>query len=310
MRFLSNKTTAKVVSVFVAIIIWMYVISVENPTTAVTFRDVPVTVLNEEQLNNSGYSLINISDTTIGVKIEGRRSDVATITSKDITATIDVSNINLSGKYMTDIKVSVKADGVLVKSVDKKQTEVYVDTIKSVEVPVIINTSGLPKDTFKLGELISSVEKVIVKGPGGIINKIASAKVNVDLTDVEETINQICPIKLYDYTDKEIDLTYLSLTNQESTISASIIHTVESEIKPDYTAEYDLSGYEVTINPKTITVEAEKDFNGVIYTKPITLESIDGSFTIEAELNIPPTVKVNEGTPKTAVIEFKQITEE
>lgn len=307
MRFLSNKTTAKVVSVFVAIIIWMYVVSVENPTTTLTYRDIPVTVLNEEQLNNSGYSLISVTDTAIDVKVEGRRTDVSTVTSKDIIATIDVSNINLSGKYMTDIKVSVKADGVMVKSVEQKQTEVYVDTIKSVEVPVTVNTTGMPKGNFKVGELKSSVEKITVKGPGGIINKISTAKVNVDLTDVDENINRIYPVKLYDYADKEIDLTYLSLTSHEATVSAAVIHTVEAEIRPDFTSE--ISGYEITIKPDKITVEAEKEFDGVIYTKPITVENSESTFTIESELNIPPTVKTGGETPKTVLIEFKQITE-
>ena len=50
-NFLKNNLSLKIISVIVAIILWLYAVSELNPETTKTITDVPVEVINMDALN-------------------------------------------------------------------------------------------------------------------------------------------------------------------------------------------------------------------------------------------------------------------
>ena len=305
MRFLSNKTVAKVVSALIAITMWMYVVSVENPQTEIYLKDIPIIVVNEAALNGYSLNLINMADKSVSVKVEGRRSDVSAVSSKDITATADLSGITLPGKYMINVDVYLDADGVSVKEKDVKKTEIYVDTVKAIEIPIEIKTNGMPKEGFLAGTGNGSAEKIVVKGPGGIINKIASASASVDVSGATENINVLSSVELFDYSGNIISDEYLSLSVDDITVNISILKEHEVPIIPVYSKEYDLSEYEVVVTPATVMAKTESAFSGGINTLPITInENMERDFVKEVQLDVPATVEIKE-IPDRILVEFK-----
>jgi len=308
MKLLSNKTAAKIVSVLIAVLTWMYVVSVENPSTEISFRDVPVTVLNESKLSDYGLKLIDSGQKDINVRVEGRRSDVALMTANDITATIDVSDIKISGKYMLDIKIDTNADGISLKRSDVQKTEVYVDAVRSINQNVNVKTNGLPKNGYVIGETAVSMESVEITGPSGIINKIASASVEVNVEGVDSKITRLCPIKLYELSGDEIDTKYLSLSSEDITVNLDILKEHSLEIIPVYSENYDLSQYEVVVTPQSVTAVTEKGYTGGINTVPITLSKSEldrgETFTKKVKLEVPATIEIKQEVDKVTV-EFR-----
>ena len=308
MKLLSNKTAAKIVSVLIAVLTWMYVVSVENPSTEISFRDVPVTVLNESKLSDYGLKLIDSGQKDINVRVEGRRSDVALMTANDITATIDVSDIKISGKYMLDIKIDTNADGISLKRSDVQKTEVYVDAVRSINQNVNVKTNGLPKNGYVIGETAVSMESVEITGPSGIINKIASASVEVNVEGVNSKITRLCPIKLYELSGDEIDTKYLSLSSEDITVNLDILKEHSLEIIPVYSENYDLSQYEVVVTPQSVTAVTEKGYTGGINTVPITLSKSEldrgETFTKKVKLEVPATIEIKQEVDKVTV-EFR-----
>ena len=308
MKLLSNKTAAKIVSVLIAVLTWMYVVSVENPTTEISFRDVPVTVLNESKLSDYGLKLIDSGQKDINVRVEGRRSDVALMTANDITATIDVSDIKISGKYMLDIKIDTNAEGVNLKRSDVQKTEVYVDAVRSINQNVNVKTNGLPKNGYVIGETAVSMESVEITGPSSIINKIASASVEVNVEGVDAKITRLCPIKLYELSGDEIDTKYLSLSSEDITVNLDILKEHSLDIIPVYSENYDLSQYEVVVTPQSVTAVTEKGYTGGINTVPITLSKSEldrgETFTKKVKLEVPATIEIKQEVDKVTV-EFR-----
>ncbi len=306
MKFLSNKTTAKIVSVLVAILTWMYVISVENPKTEISFRDIPITVLNESRLNDYGLKLIDPGEANVDVRIVGRRSDVAMVTAKDISASIDVSKISISGKYMVDVNVSTEMDGVSVSKAEFQKTEVYVDKVRSVNKNINIKTEGLPADGYILGEAAASVSSIEITGPGGVVNKVAAATVMVNTTGTDAKITRICPVKLYDLSGEEIDTKYLSLSAESVTVNIDVSREQELKIIPVYSESYDLSQYEVTVTPETVTAITDANYTGGINTLPLILNELSEgeTFIKKVRLDVPATVEIKQEIG-TVNIEFR-----
>jgi YbbR domain-containing protein len=206
---------------------------------------------------------------------------------------------------MINVDVYLDADGVSVKEKDVKKTEIYVDTVKAIELPIEIKTNGMPKEGFLAGTGNGSAEKIVVKGPGGIINKIASASASVDVSGATENINVLSSVELFDYSGNIISDEYLSLSADDVTISISILKEQELRVVPLYSQDYDLSKYEIEVTPATVMAKTDSAFSGEIHTLPITINEKSGKdFVEEVQLDIPATVEIKE-IPDKISVEFK-----
>ncbi len=56
-RFFQNNLSLKIVSVIIAIILWLYAVSELNPETTISVTDVPVIIENEDVLNKKQLSV-------------------------------------------------------------------------------------------------------------------------------------------------------------------------------------------------------------------------------------------------------------
>ena len=82
--FLSNEIALKVISVIVALVMWMYVMNEKTPQVTYVVRDVPVKLVN---MNEDRFTLKDSSqEFFINVKVRGRRSIVVDLKPEDIDA--------------------------------------------------------------------------------------------------------------------------------------------------------------------------------------------------------------------------------
>ena len=66
----------RVAAIVLAIVLWVYVISVVNPPTTVTVRQVPVTLLNQDYLDDSKLAIAGDGKYTVDVDLSGKRKDL------------------------------------------------------------------------------------------------------------------------------------------------------------------------------------------------------------------------------------------
>ena len=53
-KSLMNKFTLKILSLLIAMLIWLLVVNVQDPITTEIFTDIPVTFVNESYIEKSG----------------------------------------------------------------------------------------------------------------------------------------------------------------------------------------------------------------------------------------------------------------
>ena len=55
---LENKKVNIILALIVAIVLWAYVLGEVNPETTVTVKDVPINFLNQDMLEDTGYTIL------------------------------------------------------------------------------------------------------------------------------------------------------------------------------------------------------------------------------------------------------------
>ena len=57
-----SKKANFAISLILAMILWVYVVGELNPETRKVFRNIPITVMNEQVLANDGLAVVSTSD--------------------------------------------------------------------------------------------------------------------------------------------------------------------------------------------------------------------------------------------------------
>ena len=93
-KSLMNKFTLKILSLLIAILIWLLVMNIENPSITQTYTDIPVTFVNEsyiESMNN--IALMVDGKDSVNVRIRAVSDTIKKLNKENITAVADLTQI-------------------------------------------------------------------------------------------------------------------------------------------------------------------------------------------------------------------------
>src|SRR5690554_3393090 len=98
-NILENNKTMWVLSIAVALLLWMYVISDQNPPTSDNINGIPVEFINQESLEEKGLVISHIEDQFVDIRVFGRRTQLYRINRDAIRVEADLSRLNTKGTH-------------------------------------------------------------------------------------------------------------------------------------------------------------------------------------------------------------------
>lgn len=267
-KSLMNKSTLKILSLLIAILIWVVVKNVQDPMLVKVITRIPVTIVNESYLASKlEVPLLIEGQDTVNVKVKGRESVVKELAREDFTAVADMTQIISMETTPRMVPVKVSCEGLLDSDISVTPGNIQVDIEKqtSVEKIIAVNTGDtVPDKNYEVGVLKANPEKVTISGPESIVNKIDRVVAMVDVSDRKETRTELdSELKIYDKNQDELSekqLSYLDLKeirNNKIKVTAEfwkaqnkISLKAESSGSPKY--GYQVS--EIKLVPDTISI--------------------------------------------------------
>lgn len=300
----------RILSVFVALVVWLYVMSNDSPDHQRTFSGVSIAVENTALLSDNNHLTVisgygNLADITV----TGKKSDVISYSLEDIVASVDVGSITAPGRHQLSVSVTTP-EGCMLQSVYPTSVEVYVDEILTKTIPVKVNITSVQYDqSITLGALTPDVNVVTVSGPASVIEAAETAVVELDLGTVTTSLGARGELKVVTEAGVAIDNPYLTIS--QSSVGVTIPVYVERDLPITVDTKY---GYlnednaEITVVPKTITVRADpKLLTDVESLTVATLDETkltDNNTTRIVSITLPEGVENVSGT-KTASISIR-----
>lgn len=303
-----NKFTLKILSLIIAILIWLLVRNVDDPIIVRTFYEIPVRIENASYFaENLEIPLLVDGKDTVKVRIKGVRSVVNKLKKEDITAVADMTQIISKDTTPIMVPVEVTCTGISDSdiTVRPRNIQVNIEKQKSVEKTIAVSTGDTqPDKDYEIGNLKANPEKVTISGPESIIDRIDKVVALVDVTGRKESNIEIkSQLKIYDKNLDELSVKQLEYLNIKE-ISDNTIRIQAQfwkvkqnvKIKAEYSGE-PKHGYEVdSINlvPDTVSVagteealkKLEKEGNTLeIPGKYIDVTDKTGDFDENIDLN-------------------------
>ncbi len=301
-KLLNNKRFTVTFSIFLSVIIWLVIVTNENPIIprSIPNMSVNVNLENTFALEN-GMSIIgDISNQKFTVVVRGASYIVSSLKSEDLNVYASAASVDAPGEYNLDVAVSKNSTigDFEILSVTPATVKISFDYIDTEEFTIKPKAEGVTAKEGLIAEngVVSGTEKdtLTISGPRTIMNKIDSVvaltKVNKTL-DVSETFD--ADIILYDADGNEISPENLTLSTKKVKVTVPISKTKTVPVIVDFSnlpdnfnknsISYSLNYPEVTIIGKPEMVE--KTIN-------ITLSGIDirnltpttNSFDVSAKL--------------------------
>lgn len=313
-KMLLNNISWKLLSLCLAFIMWIVIVNVDDPVVTKSISDVPVLIQNEDAIGAKDKVYEILEGDKVKVLVKGKRSVVDSLKASDILATADLSALSdwnaapiivslAPGKKDKDVEVSLSGSVQMLKIVlEDKGTKQF---------QVSVKTKGELKEGYYLYNTEVKPNLVEVSGGVSAVNRIADARVELDISNQDQNFSRKLKLKLYDNNGDEVDLSKYQLSTDEVKVRATIWETkmvpvvVMAEGNPSYGYELLSLDYE----PQTLllagTPEALAQVSSIPLTVDITNAVADKEYQIILEdiwaKTMPENVKIADGTTNISV---------
>lgn len=252
----------KVLSVVLAIIIWLLVTNIDNPYTTKTFTDISVNVINEDALLKKNKTWDIIEGDKVSVTIKAKRSIIDKIGRSDINATADLSKLSITNAVPINVTVDNYDDVIKEKSLGSVDTlKVKLENIEQQQFPVTIETIGEVGSGYAVGTKIPTPNIVEVTGPESLVNKIDEVRVMVNVEGLTESQTFSAEPVYYTEDGDKLDSSRLTCNVEQVGVAINLLQTKKVDLKVETTGEV-AKGYlleSVLLEPKSITVAGTEE---------------------------------------------------
>ncbi len=223
-----KKLIYALLSVVIAFGLWLYVITTVSPEWEETFYNIPVVLKNESVLPERGLMIATDELPNVTLRLRGNRSDLIKLTSENITITADMAGVYSSGEQNISYVITYPGDvpGNAIEVISKSPIRLTFKKriTKNMLVEVDFGGTTVPSGyiTDKENQTLSS-QYVSITGPKDVVDRIAHAKINVNLTDqTESIIDKAYPIELFDKNGEAVTDALLSMDVTEVNFTLKI----------------------------------------------------------------------------------------
>ncbi len=255
----SGKRTSnlilKIASLLMAVGIWFYAMSVNNPSSEAVITDIPVQVVN---LYDESITVTADQPLCVDVTVTGKKKDLDKLTADDFTVQADASGISGVGKFTLHPSVTAKPTGVTVVSCTEALAA-RLDFKATAEIPVSVNLTGWSiDDNLEKGDSVPEVETVSVTGPSTLLAEIKCARVTVEPGNLTGSIRVSGRVELIGQDDRVMRDSNLTCAITDIAVRIPVYAYRDLPLTVDCKyGYYTDSNTAITLSPSTVRVKGD-----------------------------------------------------
>ena len=282
---MSKDASLKIISVMIALVLWLFVYNDNNPIKDYKFN-VQLKVINQDSLKDKGIVLKSYEQYIV-VRVRGRVEDLKNVSEKDFEAYLDFSKIVSASETTIEID-KPKARGNFEIYDYTRFVRVDMEKYETKSFPVEIVLQGEPKKGYKIVNTSFEPKTINIDGLESTIRAISSVKVYIDVSNLDRDItNRKYECKVYDRNDK-----VMSQLSKNMMVEVSIEVGKEVPVSIVTKGKLDADYIEIsrTVEPQKVLVGGNPTILSKIAdikTEPIDMSGIKSDYETSAALKVP-----------------------
>ncbi len=261
----SEKFKTVIISAIVAVIIWLMVAYINDPSITITLKDVDARITGEEALKENGYVITGRDDLPyMSVRVSGRRSDLMDYMDK-VYIKADVSKAITAGEQEFLAEAIIPSTRLTLEKANLSKLKLTVEPLKKKSIQVLTKQTGSNKDCIINSQILD--DYVEVSGAASEMENVAYAIATVDISSITNEAEADYIYTMYDKNNSPIEK---SETLEAAKATVHIKNTpykkLSLPITPILSAElsekYMIDNSKTTVSPSSIEIGAAPEFSG------------------------------------------------
>ena len=289
---LNSRKSKIIISLVVAIALWMYVVGEMDPQIKKTFRSVPIKYVNEQALAEKGMAVSSLGKDQMSVTLSGKRSLFTRMDSEDLSAEVDLSNAAV-GTNELSVELNVPSG---LESTHQSVSKVVVKVERRISQKKQIRVSYL--GNYASGEepttLSISPSSVTVSGAKSLVRKVSYIRATVQKSRLSgkaaSVTASLMPVDSSGYEVKDVVLSQKTVH-----IRTALYKTKSVKLNVSVKDSSDDSGNRTYDAPDRVTIKGPQsklaDIDE-IKSKPIDISDIHKDTTVKIEPILPDGVEL------------------
>ena len=297
MRWLGSNLTSLILSLLLALVVWISAVTSANPNTEAEFI-LPLEVVQRA----SDIAIVDELPDSVRVTLLAPESIIQQLEEDNpLVAYIDLSEVT-AGRYIFTVQIDIPDQLKPIRVLEKnpERLELKVSNLISKTLPVTILIEGEPAIGYQTGGLSWDGEAVTITGQESRVQEVSSVVGILDITDATGTISRTVTLQARDRSNEVVE--GISLKPETVTVNQAIslqggyrnlavnVTTVGS-VEPGYRFT------SITPAPPTVMVFSEdpqlvEGLPGYVNTKPLDLTGVDDYLETILELDLPAGITV------------------
>ena len=235
---MKNKIWSLLLSVVLATGLWMYVITTVSPNSKTTVQDVPVVFEGESWLlENRNLMITDGLGATVDLEVSGNRSDLNKLNRSNMVLKVDLTKVYESGtaslSYTITPPPDVPTGSITVENRNPATVRLTVEKRLTKEIPVdVVFTGAVPEEFIADTEnFVLDYPVVNIKGPASVVEKIAKARIDIDLEERTESLSESYRFVLCDEENNPMDAAKITTDVAEIHLDVTIRRYKEIPLK-------------------------------------------------------------------------------
>lgn len=235
---MKNKLISILVSVLVALGMWLYVITVVSPGSRTKFYNVPVYLEGTSILEERGLMVTDVSTTNVDLELSGNRVDLNELNNGNIVIKANLATIYDPGEdiqlsYTISYPGNVANNAFTVESRSPGYVSISVERIAYKSIPVnVITTGSVPSGYVdKAEEMLLDFDEIQITGPASVVSQITQARIEVSLNDQTESVSQSFRYTLCDALGNPVDSELITVNAKEVNVKIPVLQVKVIKLK-------------------------------------------------------------------------------
>ena len=261
----NQKVFQLILAIVVAMVLWLYVINVENPTGTARLGDLPIQLQGEEVLTENGLMVTDLSKDTVTIRLSGKKKTLMKISRKNVTLTLDVSSVTGPGDWTLTSRLNypanVNTDNVTISHYDDLKVTVTVKPQTTKTIPVRGEFMGSEAEGYRTGRVTVSPDTLTLTGPEDTLGKISYALAQVEEEELSSTLTVQSPFILMTEEGLPADVANVTTDASAVEVTVPVRKVAQVPLTVDLIDGGGATGDDVTciITPETVTLVAEQE---------------------------------------------------
>lgn len=230
-RKITDNIPLKIMSVAVAVVVWLIVVNIDNPVGTNYYTLTNVELINKEYVESSDtigkMCMPEEKQDSIRIAITTNKKIRDKIKVSDITATADLQQaVSLdTNPVMVPITVTCSVPGVTPNDIKVTPQNLSVNLDEKETQEFVVNVSRgdtKPGKDYEVGSLTANPEKVRITGPKSLVNKIDKVNATISLDGNTQDFTQDVNITIIDKNQEALSDSEMNSLRIENNAKVSV----------------------------------------------------------------------------------------